>query len=104
GESITFRASSAWRKSAGAVADLLFPPACTLCQEACESRLDSPLFCPACDRDLAICSRPLCPRCAQVCSEADAAQGNCGECRGRKLLYESVRTIGPYQLLLRQAV
>jgi ComF family protein len=39
-----------------------------------------------------------------VCSEADLPRGNCGNCRSRKLLFESVRTIGPYEGALRQAV
>jgi ComF family protein len=32
------------------------------------------------------------------------AQGTCRDCRGRKLLFEAARTIGPYQDALRQAV
>jgi len=39
-----------------------------------------------------------------ICSEADLPHGNCGSCRGAKLLFEVARTIGPYEGPLRQAV
>lgn len=103
-EPSTIATAGWWRKCAAAATDLLFPPACTLCGSECESRLDSPLWCPSCDTHLAISNRPTCPRCALACSEADDAQGNCRDCRGRKLLFASARTIGPYQDELRQAV
>ena len=93
-----------WQASAATATDLLFPPTCALCHDECESRLAGPLFCPACDAAVAISSRPSCPRCALACSDSDVAQGNCRDCRGRKLLFEAARTIAPYCGALRQAV
>jgi predicted amidophosphoribosyltransferase len=92
-----WQASSPPRPSALS-ADLHF------CGNECESRLGSPLFCPPCDAALAISRRACCPRCARACSDSDVAQGNCGDCRGRKLLFQAARTIAPYDGALRQAV
>jgi ComF family protein len=39
-----------------------------------------------------------------TCSEVDLARGNCWECRGRKLLFEEARCVGPYEGPLRGAV
>ena len=93
-----------WRHTLLAVTDLLFPPACAMCGTACESKLGAPLFCPACDTELALSGRPSCPRCALACSDSDLAAGNCYGCRGRKLLFAQARTIGPHQGALRSAV
>jgi predicted amidophosphoribosyltransferase len=93
-----------WRHSLLAVTDLLFPPACTLCSKECESQLDAPLFCPTCDADLAVSSRPSCSHCALACSEPDLALGTCYGCRGRKFLFTDARAIGPYQGTLRNAI
>ena len=38
------------------------------------------------------------------CSEADVPRGDCGDCRGRSCIFAAVRTLGPYQGALRQAV
>jgi ComF family protein len=62
------------------------------------------LFCPSCDASLAVSNGPTCPRCALACSENDVALGNCRDCRGKKLLFVSARTIGPYRDTLRRAV
>jgi ComF family protein len=67
-------------------------------------RGSTPLFCPTCDAHVAISNGLTCPRCALACSENDVAIGNCRDCRGRKLLFVSARTIGPYRDALRQAV
>ncbi len=91
-------------KGAAAATDLLFPPRCVSCGAECESRVGGPLFCSACDAALAISDRTRCPRCAKSCSEVDLARGNCWECRGRKLLFEEARCIGPYEGPLRSAV
>jgi ComF family protein len=92
------------RQAAAAATDLLFPPRCVCCGAQCESRPNKPLLCNDCDQELAISSRPTCPRCAQACSEVDLARGNCGDCKSRKLLFTEARAIGAYQDLLRTAV
>jgi ComF family protein len=96
--------SSVVKTAVASTIDLLFPPRCVACASPCEPTGDAPLFCAACNSELAICRRPTCIRCALVCSEADLPHGNCGNCRGAKLLFESARTIGPYEGPLRQAV
>jgi ComF family protein len=98
------RLSSGWRRPVAAGIDLLFPPRCTVCGSECEPALGSPLFCDSCAKQLALSERPSCPRCALRCSESDVAQGNCRDCRNRKLLFVAARTIGPYENNLRQAV
>ena len=75
-----------------------------MCGKGCESRLDAPLFCPACDAELAVSSRPSCPRCTMTCSDSEVALGRCHGCQGRKLLFIAARTIGPYQGALRTAI
>src|SRR4051794_10431714 len=97
-------AGAAGRKAVASAIDLLFPPRCVACGNPCEPTGDKPLFCASCNGELAICGRPTCSRCATVCSEADLPHGNCGNCRGAKLLFDSARTIGPYEGALRQAV
>jgi ComF family protein len=97
-------AASLSKKAFSSAIDLLFPPRCVACGNPCEPTGDAPLFCASCNSELAICERPTCSRCAMVCSEADLPHGNCGNCRGAKLLFESAWTIGPYDGPLRQAV
>ncbi len=99
------RRPGAWLRPAIAAAiDLLFPPRCVACGTQFEPQCGAVLLCPNCDTNLAIDSRPTCPRCAMRCSEIDVPRGNCGDCRSRKLLFTSTRTIGPYQGALRTAV
>ena len=93
-----------FRAGASAATDLFFPPRCVFCQRECAAQDGQPLFCPKCDDALAIGTRPACPRCALACSEADLARGDCLNCRGRKLLFEAARAIGPYAGQLRDAV
>jgi ComF family protein len=92
-----------WRASAAAITDLLFPPRCACCGSDCDSSR-SPLFCSDCNGRLSVAAGPHCPRCARPCADVDLLRGNCGDCRGRKLLFAETRTIGPYQQSVRQAV
>src|SRR4051812_5748091 len=87
-----------------AVTDLLFPPRCVLCGDECKSRPGEALFCAACNSELSASQLPACLRCANSCSTADLLGFDCGNCRGRKLLFQAARTIGPYQGALREAV
>jgi competence protein ComFC len=84
--------------------DLLFPPRCVACGEACEPGTNAPRFCSSCDILLAVAHGPTCPRCAMACSDNDRASGACGSCRGRKLRFLAARTIAPYRDAMRQAV
>jgi ComF family protein len=87
-----------------AAINLLFPPRCVACGAEFEPSGDGPLFCAACDGQLAVAPRPTCPRCALACSDADLPRGDCGDCRSRKLLFQASRTIAPYRNELRHAV
>jgi ComF family protein len=93
-----------WRCWVAAGMDLLFPPRCVACEGECEPPPGGLLLCPACDAQLAIAARPRCSRCGLVGSEADGTYESCRYCRGRKLLFNEVRTVGPYENALRQAV
>lgn len=93
-----------WEPAVIAVVDLLFPPRCAACGAECESRLGEAMLCAACDEELAVCEGVRCPRCANVCSTSDTTGGDCVNCRGSKLLFEEVRTIGAYHGALRRAV
>lgn len=83
---------------------MLFPPHCTNCQQECVASPGSPLLCAKCSIELASSGRPACLRCAMPCSEYDLASGNCGDCRGRKLLFDQARALGLYQGPIRDAV
>lgn len=86
-----------------AMLDLLFPPRCTACEQPWSAPCGQPQWCPACDAQLAIDSRPRCTRCATLRSSLHAADG-CRNCARRKLAFTEVRTIGDYEGALRQAV
>src|SRR5687767_7639689 len=90
--------------SLGVAADLLFPPRCACCGRECLSRPGEPLLCESCSAELAPATRPACLRCAKHCQESDVLAGSCFECRGRKLLIDGARTLGPYEGPLRDAV
>jgi ComF family protein len=92
--------------SAGAAAatDLLFPPRCRFCAAECTSASGSRHFCINCESQLATCTRTRCRKCGLVCSEVDLPRGDCGYCRGLKLRFSEVRTLGSYEGPLRQAV
>lgn len=95
--------ASAWQTLVPFV-DLLFPPQCTACGEACEPTYGGPLFCEPCSVSLEIDCQPRCPRCASRCSEADLPLDNCGTCRSRRTLFAAARTIGTYEGSLSNAV
>jgi ComF family protein len=62
------------------------------------------LLCASCNDQLALSEQPACVRCASSCSVVDLATGDCFHCRGRKLLFQAARAIGPYEAHLRDAV
>jgi ComF family protein len=105
----TFSTGAAISRRAGppalaAVADLIFPPLCVACRAEIERYDGWLMLCPTCDKQLAISDRPMCRRCAGVCSTADLPRGDCSDCRARKLLFVEARAIGPYDGDLRNAV
>ena len=87
-----------------AAADLLFPPRCGCCGDDCVALPGAPLLCVTCAAELAATKQPTCPRCAMPCTDADAAAGDCYDCRGRKFQFAEARSLGVYEGPLRQAV
>jgi len=92
------------RRSFETVVDLVYPPRCVACSCEIEPPTPSPLFCAACDKQLAFSTQLTCLRCACPCSQVDLDLRNCFRCRSRKLLFLAARTIGPYENHLRHAV
>ena len=92
-------------KAAGrAMLDLVFPPRCTACHEPWSAPPDRPQWCPACDAQLAVDTRPRCMRCAARTSALPGGSAGCTVCHSRKLAFLETRTIGDYDGALRQAV
>lgn len=92
------------RRAAAAFTNLIFPPRCVACSAECLDWASGPMFCQACDEELAVFRKPTCPRCANPCSVPDLARGSCSYCHSRKLLFTAARALGPYQGPLRDAV
>ncbi len=93
------------KQTAVTAGELLFPPACAVCGETVESSAsNAPLFCLACRHDLWPGTGSFCPRCAMPCPDLPNPTGTCPECRERKPAFDAARTIGVYQLAIREAV
>lgn len=91
-------------KSATTAAELLFPAACTFCGESVEGHDKAPLICLACRRNLLPQTNSFCPKCALPYPELENPTGDCAACRESKLHFDAARTLGVYQLEVRQAV
>lgn len=96
--------ASAVRRGLLSVLDLIFPPQCVLCGAESEVEAGKPHFCGACDVAVSPACETRCPLCAQRCSTADIPLGNCGDCRGHKMLFSASRTLGAHEGRLREAV
>jgi ComF family protein len=92
------------RRAFESVVDLVYPPRCVACSREIEPPTPSPLLCATCDGQLALSDKAACRRCASACSVVDVERGDCFHCRGRKLLFQAARAVGPYDTDLRQAV
>lgn len=83
--------------------ELLFPPACLLCGEEVDSSL-GPLLCAVCQESLWPREEAFCPKCALPYPDLPNATGDCAACRESKPHFDAARTLGVYQLAVRQAV
>jgi ComF family protein len=92
------------RRSFAAVVDLVYPPRCVACGCEVKSPIGAELLCTACDEQLKLRSQRACLRCASGCAEIDMERGDCFRCRGRKLLFQAARAVGPYETDLRHVV
>jgi len=82
---------------------LLFPPACLLCSAEVEE-LQGPLLCLPCRDSLWQRNGSFCPKCALPYPELPNPTGDCAQCREHKPHFDAARTLGLYQLAVRQAV
>ena len=84
--------------------ELLFPPGCAACGQQLERGLPTRRLCPECSIKLTATHRDLCPICGAVADRTMVDQRGCPRCRHRKLRFEGVVSLGPYNGPLRRAV
>jgi len=85
------------------LADILFPPACVVCEKILEADLHFS-FCPACFSEIRFISPPLCPRCGLPYFAEAESDHPCGDCLSRKQYFTSVRSLGVYETSLLKAI
>lgn len=85
------------------LADILFPPACVVCDKLLEGDLHFS-FCPACFSKVRFISHPLCPRCGLPYFTETESDHLCGDCLSRKQYFTSVRSLGVYETSLLKAI
>lgn len=86
-----------------AMADLLFPARCALCDGELETA-QRPLLCAACQFRLVPTSPPRCPRCALSLRQAMVTADGCPQCIGEQFHFSRAWAIGDYAGDLREAV
>ena len=95
--------AGAGRRWLGGAVNLLFPPACSLCNAAMEDFADGPMICDDCQPQL-VSYQPACPACGTTLPPGLAGADDCAWCRAQKLRFNSVVRLGRYDNQLRQAV
>lgn len=100
----TLEKQPAWRRAGRAGVNLLFPPQCAFCQAEITEAGGGPLLCDRCLAQFAPDVRPRCQRCAELVPVGFETEETCGGCRGRRLKFDSVTTLGAYDGELRSAV
>jgi len=83
--------------------NLLFPPACCLCEAAIEDFSGGPLICTDCQPQL-VSYVSACGACGSTLPAGLAAGDDCAWCRAQKLRFDRVVRLGRYDALLRQSV
>lgn len=92
-------------RTAVTAGELLFPPACAVCGEAVEAATgNAPLFCLACRHELWPGTGTFCPQCAKPYPDLPNPAGTCASCRDENYAFDAARTIGVYELTIRDAV
>lgn len=74
--------------------DLIYPPSCVVCEKAVNQYL-----CPDCIEKIQLIDYPYCRTCG-----APSETARCGECRERAFVFESGRSAGVYEGVLREAI
>ncbi|HOD35287.1 MAG TPA: ComF family protein [Syntrophales bacterium] len=85
------------------LADILFPPACVVCETILEADLHHS-FCPACFSEIRFINPPLCPRCGLPYFTEAASDHPCGDCLSKKQYFTSVRSLGVYETSLLKTI
>lgn len=96
-----------WLESlAGAVATVLFPSGCRLC-DALLTRPDRLPVCDTCLESFRKLPEAICDRCGQPWTESGDVDGDenvCGECRERGFAFDAARSFGVYDGALARAI
>ena len=96
-----------WLESlAGAVASVLFPSGCRLC-EGLLTRADRLPLCDSCLDSFRELPEKICERCGQPWAEASGTEGTesvCRECRERGFAFDAARSFGVYDGTLARAI
>jgi ComF family protein len=96
-----------WLESlAGAVASVLFPSGCRLC-EGLLTRADRLPLCDSCLDSFRELPEKICERCGQPWAEGSGPEGTesvCGECRERGFAFDAARSFGVYDGTLARAI
>lgn len=92
-----------WRRWLSNAADVLFPPACTICHCEIEETNDPILICPGC-RHKVTDSRHPCPACGAGLADGVNPNDRCGHCRRAKFNFSSVVRLGEYDGPLQSAI
>lgn len=90
-------------RTAVTAGELLFPPACSLCGDEVDSTTGS-LLCLVCRDSIWPQTGSFCPKCALPYPDLPNPTGDCAQCRERKPHFDAARTLGVYQLAVRQSV
>jgi len=94
---------SATRFTAGGL-NLVFSPRCAWCEADVAPNEDGLLLCADCRLLLGPELWPGCPRCGAIDSADGAPPGRCRLCRGTRLKFDTVITLGGYYSELRKVV
>ena len=96
-----------WLNSlAGAVASVLFPSGCRICQSLL-TRADRLPICDACLESFRTLPEEVCQRCGQPWTEGGDVDGDenvCRECRERGFAFDAARSFGVYDGTLARAI
>ena len=96
-----------WLESlAGAVASILFPSGCRIC-EALLTRADRLPVCDQCLNSFRELPKEICERCGQPWTDAGDVDGDesvCRECRERGFAFDAARSFGVYEGALARAI
>lgn len=105
GQSTVAKLRTVSRQTVLRVADLCFPPSCTLCGREQVGLTDGILLCGPCRDALLPAVVARCRRCAAVLSAAESpGAANCSNCHSVRLQFDRVMALGPYEGELRQAL